>query len=76
MKKHPSLLKACRITTQKLLYFLVFVASLLRGTYFAAPVSLKIHFKPNAFIHQVNTQTTNIDPTMHYSIIMISLKIL
>ena len=38
MKKHPSLLKACRITTQKLLYFLVFVASVLRGTYFAAPV--------------------------------------
>ena len=47
MKKNPSVIKACRITTQKLLYFLVFLASILRGAYFAAPVrkiylSLKI----------------------------------
>ena len=39
MKKNPSVLRACRITTQKFLYFLVFLASILRGTYFAAPVS-------------------------------------
>ena len=39
MKKHPSILRACRITTQKFLYFAVFLAALLRGTYFAAPVS-------------------------------------
>lgn len=39
MKKHPSILKACRVTTQKLLYFLVFAASLIRGAYFASPVS-------------------------------------
>lgn len=37
MKKHPSILRACKITTQKFLYFLVFVAALLRGVYFAAP---------------------------------------
>eukprot|EP00095_Tigriopus_kingsejongensis_P002985 maker-scaffold849_size89187-snap-gene-0.18 protein:Tk02985 transcript:maker-scaffold849_size89187-snap-gene-0.18-mRNA-1 annotation:"PREDICTED: uncharacterized protein LOC100118313 isoform X2" len=37
MKKHPSILKACRVTTQKLLYFLVFMASLIRGAYFASP---------------------------------------
>jgi len=37
MKKNASILKACRITTQKFLYFLVFLASVLRGAYFAAP---------------------------------------
>jgi len=37
MKKNASLIKACRITTQKFLYFLVFLASVLRGAYFAAP---------------------------------------
>ena len=37
MKKNASILKACRVTTQKLLYFLVFLASVLRGAYFAAP---------------------------------------
>lgn len=38
MKKNASIIKACRITTQKFLYFLVFLASVLRGAYFAAPV--------------------------------------
>ncbi len=38
MKKNPSVFRACRVTTQKLLYFLIFLASLLRGAYFAAPV--------------------------------------
>merc|ERR1719211_143579 len=37
MKKNPSVLRACRVTTQKFLYFLVFLASILRGAYFAAP---------------------------------------
>lgn len=37
--KHPAILKACRLTTQKLLYFVVFVASLVRGAYFTTPVS-------------------------------------
>ena len=37
MKKNPSVLRACRVTTQKFLYLLVFLASILRGAYFAAP---------------------------------------
>ncbi|KAK9511192.1 hypothetical protein O3M35_005800 [Rhynocoris fuscipes] len=35
--KSPSLLRACRITTQKVLYFIVFLASVIRGTYFTSP---------------------------------------
>lgn len=35
--KSPSILKACRITTQKLLYFVVFLASAIRGAYFTSP---------------------------------------
>lgn len=38
--KNPSFLKACRITTQKVLYFVVFLASLLRAAYFTQPESL------------------------------------
>lgn len=37
--KAPTFLKACRVTTQKMLYFLVFLASLIRGAYFMSPVS-------------------------------------
>lgn len=37
--KQPSFLRACRLTTQKLLYFVVFIAALLRGAYFTTPVS-------------------------------------
>jgi von Hippel-Lindau disease tumor supressor len=37
--KNPSFLKACRITTQKFLYFVVFLASLLRAAYFTQPES-------------------------------------
>lgn len=36
--KQPSVLRACRITTQKMLYFMVFVAASLRGAYFTTPV--------------------------------------
>jgi len=36
-QKSPSCWKACRITTQKMLYFLTFVASSLRAIYFASP---------------------------------------
>ena len=43
MKKNPSIIKACRVTTQKFLYFLVFLAAVLRGAYFAAPVSITIY---------------------------------
>lgn len=38
--KQKSVLQSCRITTQKLLYFVVFLASSLRGAYFTKPVSL------------------------------------
>lgn len=44
--KQPSLLRACRITTQKLLYFVVFIAATLRGAYFTTPVSY-INIKKN-----------------------------
>ncbi|XP_032778881.2 uncharacterized protein LOC116917499 isoform X2 [Daphnia magna] len=37
--KTPSFLKACRITNQKFLYILVFLAALLRGLYFAYPAT-------------------------------------
>lgn len=39
--KTPTFLRACRITIQKLLYFVTFLASLLRGAYFTSPVSNK-----------------------------------
>lgn len=35
--KTPSIIRACRITTQKLLYFVVFLASAIRGAYFTSP---------------------------------------
>ncbi|XP_014260105.1 uncharacterized protein LOC106672862 [Cimex lectularius] len=35
--KTPSVLRACRITTQKLLYFVVFLAAVIRGAYFTSP---------------------------------------
>lgn len=38
--KQPSFLRACRISTQKLLYFVVFIAATLRGAYFTTPVRL------------------------------------
>lgn len=37
--KQPSLVRAIRITTQKLLYFVIFIAASLRGAYFTTPVS-------------------------------------
>ena len=39
--KNPTFLKAFRITTQKLLYFVVFLASLLRAAYFTQPESVQ-----------------------------------
>ena len=48
--KRSSILHACRITTQKVLYFITFLASLIRGTYFISPVSKlfsKIIFNKN-----------------------------
>uniref|UniRef100_A0A1B6C8I6 Uncharacterized protein n=2 Tax=Clastoptera arizonana TaxID=38151 RepID=A0A1B6C8I6_9HEMI len=37
--KGASLIGACRITTQKLLYFVVLLACILRGTYFTSPTA-------------------------------------
>jgi von Hippel-Lindau disease tumor supressor len=39
--KNPTFLKAFRVTTQKLLYFVVFLASLLRAAYFTQPESVQ-----------------------------------
>ncbi|CAB0012506.1 unnamed protein product, partial [Nesidiocoris tenuis] len=35
--KSPSLAGACRITMQKLLYFVVFLATIIKGAYFTSP---------------------------------------
>lgn len=42
--KTPSFLKACKVTTQKLIYFVICLASLIRGAYFIFPVSI-FYFK-------------------------------
>uniref|UniRef100_A0A0K8TT33 Putative the ring-variant domain is a c4hc3 zinc-finger like motif found in a number of cellular n=1 Tax=Tabanus bromius TaxID=304241 RepID=A0A0K8TT33_TABBR len=39
--KQPTILRACRVTTQKLLYFVVFIAALLRAAYFTKPEVLQ-----------------------------------
>lgn len=39
--KAPSFLRACRVTTQKVLYFVVFLASVIRGAYFTSPTAFK-----------------------------------
>lgn len=40
--KAPTFLRACKITNQKLLYFVAFLASLIRGAYFLSPVCIKL----------------------------------
>ncbi|KAL0861312.1 hypothetical protein ABMA27_008870 [Loxostege sticticalis] len=35
--KAPTFLRACKVTTQKMLYFVAFLASLIRGAYFVSP---------------------------------------
>ncbi|EFN81455.1 uncharacterized protein LOC105185990 [Harpegnathos saltator] len=39
--KAPSFLRACRVTTQKVLYFVVFLASVMRGAYFTSSTAFK-----------------------------------
>ncbi|XP_055853250.1 uncharacterized protein LOC129916980 [Episyrphus balteatus] len=39
--KQPSFLRACRLTTQKFLYFMVFLAASIRGAYFTTPRDLQ-----------------------------------
>ena len=38
--KAPTFLRACKVTTQKMLYFVAFLASLIRGAYFVSPVRI------------------------------------
>ncbi|XP_071820116.1 uncharacterized protein [Apostichopus japonicus] len=45
--KNPSVWKACRVTTQKLLYLFVICASLSRGLYFTIQDSIPIHWADN-----------------------------
>lgn len=39
--KAPTFLRACKVTTQKMLYFVTFLASLIRGAYFVSPSALQ-----------------------------------
>lgn len=48
--KQPTFLKACRMTAQKLLYFVIFIASLLRGAYFTTPVRKYLFILFNFYI--------------------------
>ncbi|GBP67727.1 hypothetical protein EVAR_40498_1 [Eumeta japonica] len=40
-QKSPSLLRACEVTTQKMLYLLAFLAALIRGAYFISPAAFR-----------------------------------
>ncbi|XP_044744663.1 uncharacterized protein LOC123306635 [Coccinella septempunctata] len=42
--KTPTLLKACRVTTQKCIYLVICLASLIRGAYFMSPDSFKYNW--------------------------------
>lgn len=55
--KAPSFLKACHITTQKLLYFVTFLASAIRGAYFMSPVSNDC---VNIIIEDVDAKTSQV----------------
>lgn len=44
--KQPSFFGACRLTTQKLLYFFVFIAAVLRGAYFTTPEKMQPAWVP------------------------------
>lgn len=39
--KAPTFLRACKVTTQKMLYFVAFLASLIRGAYFVSPSAFR-----------------------------------
>lgn len=54
--KAPSFLRACRVTTQKVLYFVVFLASIIRGAYFTSPVFKSIWLLEKClFVHLLYT---------------------
>lgn len=46
-QKTPSLKRACRVTTQKLLYVITFVAAMLRGVYFSSPSNADLKLAPS-----------------------------
>ncbi|KAG0719609.1 hypothetical protein GWK47_007219 [Chionoecetes opilio] len=46
-QKTPSLRRACRVTTQKMLYVITFVASTLRGAYFSSPANADLKLAPS-----------------------------
>ncbi|XP_045610134.1 uncharacterized protein [Procambarus clarkii] len=46
-QKTPSLRRACRVTTQKLLYVITFVAATLRGVYFSSPSNADLMLAPS-----------------------------
>jgi len=52
--KAPSFLRACRVTTQKVLYFVVFLASIIRGAYFTSPVCKQVFCLKMFFIYYFN----------------------
>ncbi|KAK3856411.1 hypothetical protein Pcinc_037263, partial [Petrolisthes cinctipes] len=45
-QKTPSLRRACRVTTQKMLYVITFVAATLRGAYFSSPANADLMLAP------------------------------
>ncbi|XP_063606356.1 uncharacterized protein LOC134781202 isoform X2 [Penaeus indicus] len=45
--KTPSLRRACRVTTQKMLYVITFVAATLRGAYFSSPANMDLNIAPS-----------------------------
>ncbi|XP_050727359.1 uncharacterized protein LOC127004082 isoform X2 [Eriocheir sinensis] len=46
-QKAPSLRRACRVTTQKMLYVITFVAATLRGAYFSSPANADLKLAPS-----------------------------
>ncbi|KAK8407302.1 hypothetical protein O3P69_002096 [Scylla paramamosain] len=46
-QKTPSLRRACRVTTQKMLYVITFVAATLRGAYFSSPANADLKLAPS-----------------------------
>ncbi|XP_042236888.1 uncharacterized protein LOC121876061 isoform X3 [Homarus americanus] len=46
-QKTPSLRRACRVTTQKMLYVITFVAATLRGVYFSSPSNADLMLAPS-----------------------------
>lgn len=80
--KQPSILHALHVTTPKLLYFVIFIAALLRGAYFTTPVSLNVAqqkciFQCNSlFIPFLGSTTTSLGVRFDISLLSIALNLL